>query len=361
VPQSTETVFTTTVGGQARTITSTRQDGTLNGSNSSSSSFFDNSGAVGGTFAAVGVVALLLVALIAWLFYRRRKAQRMDADVVAAASAAAATTRTPFDDDDPEMIEDPAYGQNAQHYATGGYAASDGNGYEPSHFSSGTAPGFAGMGAYGAGGAAAGAGAGAAAAAAYGHYYDNGNGGYEQQSQSGGHYYDQQPDAYYGQQQPGQALSQGHEYSQGHEAYAQQAYDGYAPQQDQYGQRQSWGQPGHSPPLDADNMPWAAGALPAGLVAGGAGAAAGSAAARRRSGNQGIPEQLLGPNVFSDASPGEEDHLSGGHGGAPPSASSPDNRLDVTGLQRAGEAGSTSSLRDDQDYSRKVLSVTNNS
>ena len=184
------------------------QGGSLNGSDmGGSSSFFDNSGAVGGTFAAVGIIALLLLAAIAWLFYRRRKAQRMDADVAMAASAAAATTRTPFDDDDPEMIEDPSYGAVGSAGASNYYPTSQ-NEYEPSHFSTGTAPGFAGMGAYGPTAAAAG---GAAGAAGYSDYYA-GNG-------SQGHYYDHpgaQPGDYYNGAVASQ--SQGHEaaYSQGH-------------------------------------------------------------------------------------------------------------------------------------------------
>lgn len=232
----------------------------------------------------------------------------MDADVVAAASAAAATKRTPFDDDDPEMIEHPSYGTGAaagaaagagaygasnsmmqQYYQNYGPAASEG--YEPSHMSGGTAPGYAGMGAYGpmaAGDAAAG---GAAA------YYAGGAG------TDGSHYYESVPaglnDGAYG----GMG-SMGHD-----NGYSQSAHD------DPYGAgsgythngapQLNWA-PGASPPLDADMY------------------------AAHAAGQQ--PGQ---GNVFADPSS---------------SSNETDGRIDMT----AHEAGSSVSLRDDQDYGRRL-------
>lgn len=308
--------------------------------NGSSNSFFDNSGAVGGTFAAVGIVAVLILAGIAWLFYRRRKAQRMDADVAMAASAAAATTRTPFDDDDPEMIEDPSYGAAggaAGSAAASNYYPASQNEYEPSHFSSGTAPGFAGMGAYGPTAAAAGAGA-----AGYNDYYANG---------SQNHYYDHpgsQPGDYYG-----GVNSQGHDnaYSQGH--YGQEDYNnayGYGMDGQQHqGMQQGWGHPSG---MDGEGMPFATGAAAATGAAG-----VGGAAARRRSGGAMAgqqDDQLLGPNVFAD-------HTSSPEGNSPPAAqeADSDHRLDRDGLFRRNSNGSAHSLRDDQDYTRKVLALAN--
>lgn len=323
----------------------------MNGSGSSgSSSFFENGGAVGGTFAAVGIVAILIICGIAWFLYRRRKAQRMDADVAMAASAAAATTRTPFDDDDPEMVEDPAYGAagaggagaSSAGYHNNGYYATSNPEYEPSHFSSGTAPGFAGMGAYG---AAAGAG-GAGAAAAYNNYYNEGN--------SQGHYYDnpgQGAQDYYPQSQEEHAYSQGthptDEYGNaigyGYPVDQQQQHQHQHQQhmQQQHEQPQEWLQPGRSPPLDGEGMPFATGAV-------------GGSAARRRSAGMtnGHENELLGPNVFADVPSPEGEGASNHLGEA-------DNRLDHQGLTRAHDQGSASSLRDDQDYSRRVLSVKN--
>lgn len=302
---------------------------------------------MGGTFAAVGIVAVLIVVGIAWLFYRRRKAQRMDADVAMAASAAAATTRTPFDDDDPEMAEEPGYGAggaagaaSSAGYHNGGYYATSNPEYEPSHFSSGTAPGFAGMGAYGAAAAAGGAGG----AAAYNNYYNEGN--------SQGHYYDNPAQAaqdYYPQSQEGHAFSQG---THPTDEYGNAIAYGYPmdqqqqlQQQPQHQQPQDWLQPGRSPPLDGEGMPFASG------VASGA---VGAAAARRRSAGMTNPheDELLGPNVFADAPSPEGD--AAGH-----NVGEADNRLDHHGLTRAHDQGSASSLRDDQDYSRRVLSVKN--
>lgn len=327
----------TVVNGQASTLTSVvnatgAQGGALNGSsNSGNSSFFDNSGAVGGTFAAVGIVAALILAGIAWLLYRRRKAQRMDADVAMAASAAAATTRTPFDDDDPEMMEDHHnYGAGALGGAAAGsnqrfYPTSQ-NEYEPSHFSQQTTPGYAGMGAYGP------TAAGAASAAGYTDYYGNPTNG------SQGHYYDHpssQPGDYY------QGQSQGHDgnFSQGH--YNGEDYNnGYG--YDSQGQMQQQAMYGYPNGGDGEGMPFAA---------------AGAAGYRRRSGmGSGQEDQLLDSNVFADnsSSPG---HDVSPPGGIPANVS--DHRLDREGLVRRNSSGSANSLRDDQDYTRKVLALAN--
>lgn len=245
----------------------------------------------------------------------------MDADVVAAASAAAATKRTPFDDDDPEMIEDPSYGTGAA--GMGGAAAGAGaygaspsmmqqyysnygpssEGYEPSHMSGGTAPGYAGMGAYGPMAAAA-AGAGGAAA-----YYAGGS------ATDGSHYYESVPNegAYQGM---GSMAHDPNSYSQGgHE-------DPYGAGSGGHGYNHSgapqlnWA-PGASPPLDQDvyGGVHAAQGYPAG--AGAAGVAAG------------------GSNVFADPSG---------------SSNETDGRIDMT----AHAAGSSVSLRDDQDYGRRL-------
>ena len=289
--------------------------------------FFSNSGAVGGTFAAVGIVAALILAGLAWLLYRRRRAQRMDADVAMAASAAAATTRTPFDDDDPEMIEE-NYGQGPSGSASNFYHPSQGE-YEPSQFSG---AGYAGMG--------AGAAAGGYGAAAYHDYY-NGAG-------SQGHYYDD-PQAH--QYMSGQ--SQGHDpaaYSQGHYMA------------DEYGNQYAYdngGWNGQGQAMNPEGMPFVAGAG----AAGAAGMAGGESDHRRSSGmpnpytgGQGPEDHLLSPNVFSDQPSSPE----GGPAGAknsPPHAS--DDRLNNDGLQRAGSRASANSLRDDQDYTRRVLSLAN--
>lgn len=237
----------------------------------------------------------------------------MDADVVAAASAAAATTRTPFDDDDPEMIEHPSYGTGAAAMGAGVaagagvYGASNAmmqqyynnfgpsnEGYEPSHISGGTAPGYAGMGAYGpmAGGAAAGGAAG---------YYAT------QPSTDGSHYYDSVPAGLNTEGAYGGVGSMGHD-----NGYSQSAHD------DPYGAASgghdysnsgapqlNWA-PGPSPPLDSDMYP--------------------SHQA------QGHPEA---GNVFADPSS---------------SSNETDGRIDMT----AHAAGSSVSLRDDHDYGRRL-------
>lgn len=239
------------------------------------------------------------------MLWRRRKAQRMDADVVAAASAAAATKRTPFDDDDPEMIEDPSYGTAAglggAAAGAGAYGASNqmmqqyynnygqsSEGYEPSHLSGGTAPGYAGMGAYG---PMAAAGAGGAAA-----YYAG------QAGTDGSHYYESVPAE--------NAYGMG---SMGHDnGYSQSAHDdpygagsgGHAGYSHTGAPQLNWA-PGASPPLDHDVY--------------GAQAAQGAAAG----------------NVFADPSS---------------SSNETDGRIDMT----AHEAGSSVSLRDDQDYGRRL-------
>jgi hypothetical protein len=347
----------TYVNGVPSTLTSVvdatgAQGGALNGADTTSSTgFFDNSGAVGGTFAAVGIVAVLILAGLAWLFYRRRKAQRMDADVAMAASAAAATTRTPFDDDDPEMMEDIG-GYGAGGLAAGSAAASNyypasQNEYEPSHFSAGTAPGYAGAGAYGqaAAAGAAGAAAGMGGAAGYNDYYAN--------NSQNHNYYDHpssQPGDYYGGAVGSQ--SQGHEnaFSQGHygqEDYSNNGY-GYGMDGQQYYQQQP-SQQGWSHPsgLDGEGMPFSAGV---------AGAAVGTdAAAKRRSGVGQNEDQLLGPNVFADNNSSPEHEVS------PPVSHEvdSDNRLDRDGFLRRNSNGSAHSLRDDQDYTRKVLALAN--
>jgi hypothetical protein len=286
-------------------------DGKLSGSSSNSKSegFFDNSGAVGGTFAVVGLICAALVGGVFYYLWRRRKAQRMDADVVAAASAAAATSRTPFDDDDPEMIEGPSYGTGPAGGAAAGAGAYGSNSmmqhyynnyvpssesYEPSHLSAGTAPGYAGMGAYGP------MTGGAAAAGAAGYYA--GQGGAD-----GSHYYEGVP-------ANGNDGAYGGMGSMGHEnAFSQSAHDdayaaaaagaaGY----DQHGAPQLNWTPGTSPPMNAE-------------------AYAGQTAY--------APEQ--GANVFADPSS---------------SSNETDGRIDMT----AHGTGSAISLRDDQDYGRRL-------
>lgn len=309
----------------------------MNGADNAANSngFFDNSGAVGGTFAAVGIVALLILAGIAWLFYRRRKAQRMDADVAMAASAAAATKRTPFDDDDPEMMEDGAYGGAAAMGGASGqyYPASQGE-YEPSHFSAGTTPGYAGQGAYGA--AAGGAIAGAGAAAGYNEYYGHGNG-------SQGHYYDHpgsQPGDYY------QGQSQGHDgaYSQGGDYNPDEQVTSYGYAMDPRSQHQGLYFMGG----EGEGMPFTAGAMGAG-----AGAAAAAGGNRRSTGHE---NQLLSPDVFADHSSSPENDVSPSAAGHEHES---DHRLDQGGLNRANSNGSAHSLQDDQDYTRRVLALAN--
>lgn len=310
--------------GQTSTSTAyavTTANGQLSGSSSGSGSdngFFSNSGAVGGTFAVVGLVFVAIVAAVFYMLWRRRKAQRMDADVVAAASAAAATKRTPFDDDDPEMIEDPSYGTAAAGLGgagagAGAYGASNAmmqqyysnygpstEGYEPSHMSGGTAPGYAGMGAYGPMAAgASGAVAGGAAA-----YYAGGAG------TDGSHYYESVPAGMSSEGAYTGMGSMGHDpngYSQGHE-------DPYGAGSGGHGYSHSgapqlnWA-PGASPPLEQD-------------VYGGVHAA------------QGHPTGA-GGNVFADPSS---------------SSNETDGRIDMT----THDAGSAVSLRDDQDYGRRL-------
>ncbi len=316
--------------GQTSTSTAyavTTANGQLSGSSSNSggsTGFFSNSGAVGGTFAVVGLVVAALIAGIFYMLWKRRKAQKMDADVVAAASAAAATKRTPFDDDDPEMIEHPSYGigdglAGGAAAGAGAYGASNammqqyyGNygqsseGYEPSHLSGTTAPGYAGMGAYGpmaAGGAAAGAAG-----------YYAGKAGTD-----GSHYYESVPAGLSQDGAYGGMGSMGHEngaYSQGHE-------DPYGAGSGGHGYNNSVGAapqlnwaPGASPPLDHD--------MYAAHNAAGYPAHAGAA-----------PAGAAGANVFADPSS---------------SSNETDGRIDMT----AHDAGSAVSLRDDQDYGRRL-------
>lgn len=282
---------------------------------------------MGGTFAAVGIVAALIIAGLAWLFYRRRRAQRMDADVAMAASAAAATTRTPFDDDDPEMIEH-NYGQGPSGSASNFYHPSQGE-YEPSQFS-GT--GYAGLG---------GAAAGGYGAAAYHDYYNNGTG-------SQGHYYDNP-------QQQGQEYlsgqSHGHDaaYSQGH--YMQ---DGYGADQHGYAYDGTWD--GQSPPMNPEGMPFTSGAMAGGMLAGAEGDHRRSAGMPNPH-DQGADEHLLAPNVFADQPGSPENAEAAAAGGSPPHAF--DDRLNSDNLQRSGSRASAGSLRDDQDYTRRVLSLAN--
>ncbi|KAJ9475671.1 hypothetical protein PHBOTO_005756 [Pseudozyma hubeiensis] len=318
---TTQTSLTTITlpNGQTSTSTAyavTTANGQLSGSDRSGSGsnngFFSNSGAVGGTFAVVGLVVLGIIAAIFYMLWRRRKAQRMDADVVAAASAAAATKRTPFDDDDPEMIEDPSYGTGAA--GAGAYGASPsmmqqyynnyGNaseGYEPSHMSGGTNPGYAGMGAYGPMAAAGAGGAAAGGAAAYyaggagtdgSHYYESVPGGLSNEGAYAGMGHDSNGYSQGGHEDPYGAPSGGHGYSQSG-----------APQL-------NWA-PGASPPLDQDAY--------------GGGHAA-----------QGYPAGAAGANnVFADPSS---------------SSNETDGRIDMT----AHGNGSSVSLRDDQDYGRRL-------
>uniref|UniRef100_V5GQJ4 Uncharacterized protein n=1 Tax=Kalmanozyma brasiliensis (strain GHG001) TaxID=1365824 RepID=V5GQJ4_KALBG len=294
--------------GQTSTSTAfavTTANGQLSGNSGSNSGsdngFFSNSGAVGGTFTVVGLVVAGIIGGIFYMLYRRRKAQRMDADVVAAASAAAATKRTPFDDDDPEMIEDPSYG----------------------------------IGTAGLGGAAAGAGAYGASNAMMQQYYSNYGGaqseGYEPSHMSGGtapgyagmgaygpvatgaaggaaaagyyggagagtegsHYYESVPA---GMSDHAYSMAHDNGYSQGGHEDAYGGYAGGAPQL-------NW-QPGASPPLDHEY------------------AAAGAA-------------QGQNGNVFADPSS---------------SSNETDGRIDMT----AHNGGSSVSLRDDQDYGRRL-------
>lgn len=321
---TTQTSLTTVTlpNGQTSTSTAfavTTANGQLSGSNgnggSGSTGFFSNSGAVGGTFAAVGIVCVALVAAVFYMLWRRRKAQRMDADVVAAASAAAATTRTPFDDDDPEMIEDPSYGTGAT--ALGGAAAGAGaygasnammqqyynnygpssEGYEPSHLSGGTAPGYAGMGAYG----PMAAGAGGAAAGGAAAYYAG------QPGTDGSHYYDSVPaglsseGAYAGMGSLGH--DNGHSHSQSAHDDPYSANSGGQAYSHTGAPQLNWA-PGASPPLDAAYMAPASQGQDSG-------------------------------NVFADPSS---------------SSNETDGRIDMT----AHEAGSAVSLRDDQDYGRRL-------
>lgn len=308
----------TASGEQPITITSTSSraaNGQLNGgSGSSTASFFSNSGAVGGTFAGVGIVAALIIAGIVWLFYRRRKNQRMDADVVAAAGAAAATTRTPFDDDDhdPEMME--GYGTgSAQH---GFYGESN---YAPSMLSG---PGAAGQGAYN--GAYGAAGAAAAGAAGYyhngsevsaHHYYDpqsTTDGGYYQGPASGGH---DGPFSNAGSHPDDQMYAQQTGWSNGGYGQAQYASfaDGgaaaYGASHDNstYDSNVNYQQQGYSDYHQSNY----------------------SNAQGERSGPPVLPnphaetDSLLGPNVFGEPSPTEDDSPSGNGSGGQEHSSDP--------------------------------------
>lgn len=251
----------------------------------------------------------------------------MDADVAMAASAAAATTRTPFDDDDPEMIESGApYGAAGSASASNFYHPSQGE-YEPSQFSNGGA----GYGAYGAG--AAGAGAGAAGAAAYHDYYNGGN--------SQGHYYDNPQGEYLS----GQSHGHDPQYSQGHYYDDPAAAAGYG-----YGMEGGWAVAHQTSPPNPEGMPFASG----------------GEADRRRSSGMPNPyggaggsrdDQLLGPNVFADQPPSPDMHTTSGE--QDPSPHQSDARLNPSNLQRNDTRASTGSLRDDQDYTRRVLSLAN--
>lgn len=234
----------------------------------------------------------------------------MDADVVAAAGAAAATTRTPFDDDDdPEMIEDPTSAGHHGYY--GNYAPSHGE-YAPSTMSGGTAPGMAGMGAWGPAAGAAAGGA-AAGAGAYGAYY-----GSQQDHSAAQHYYDIDPNAasYYNQG----PMSGGHD-----------QFSAGSHQQDMYSQGNGWSNGGYSGGhsqnhlggMDGEGMPFAD-SVAAGLAAnrgsngGYDGYGGGDGGQQRQS--PGESENLLGANVFSDpsppggSSPNHEDYSNNGQG-----------------------------------------------
>ncbi|KAK0560094.1 hypothetical protein OC844_003975 [Tilletia horrida] len=345
------TTVTTILSTGTATITSTSTP------DRSSGGFFDNKGAVGGVFAVVGLIVLLLIAGLIWLILRRRRQKQMDADVMAAASAAAAHSRTPFDydDEDPEMIEGPnsypprvptpgaatAYGGTVNSYSN--YAP---EGYEPSHFSAGTGPGYAGMGAYGPTLAAAGAAAGAGAGA-YGAYYA-------------------------GQTHDGSGNDPYSQYN--HSEHARQASYGGSTGQNWAGGASAPG----SPPMDANAMPnpyspMGAGAAYVGagqspplaphgehgedLAAGGAGidasnqylsaggALPGGAASSTETGPTAVGTTENGepkPHGHRDGLDDEEAaHLASGR---------PDPRF----MMNQEQAGSSASLRDDQDYSRRL-------
>lgn len=316
-PRSTAYSYTTQTDGRSTTVVvvpaSSTTGGQLNGAdNSSDGGFFDNSGAVGGTFAAVGIVAALLLGFIGWLLYKRRRAQRMDADVAMAASAAAATTRTPFDDDDPEMIETPGmYAAAGSGSASNFYHPSQGE-YEGSHFSGGNNGQYNSMNTF-------------ATPTGYQDYYNGAN--------SQGHYYDNPHGEYLSGHSHDPNFSQGHYYDEA------AAAAGYAYPQD------GWGHQAQH--MDPEGMPFTGGAQGAEVEAD-----------RRRSAGMPNPHngntdnELLGPNVFADqpeSSPEPAD--------AP--AYESDTRLDNAGLQRNNTRGSTGSLRDDQDYTRRVLALAN--
>lgn len=237
----------------------------------------------------------------------------MDADVVAAASAAAATTRTPFDDDDPEMMEHASYGTGAAAGA-GTYGASNAmmqqyynnygasEGYEPSHISGGTNSGYAGMGAYGpmAGGAAA--------AGAAGYYAGH-------QANDGTHYYESVPGALSSEGPYGQ--STGHDNGYPQSAHHDELYASPSGGHDAYGSAHQGWPNASSPPLDTD-------AAYGGTAAG----AYGQPGAYGPDANNG--------NVFADPSRS--------------SSNESDARIDM----RAHDGGSSTSLRDDQDYGRRL-------
>lgn len=261
------------------------------------------------------------------------------------------------------MIEDPNYGvgSNAGGYggaAAGGagaytnYSQSQEGHYEPSHFSQATG-GYAGMGAYGPA-AAAGAGAGAFAG------YYAGSGDHQQQQ-----YYNAS------QGQGGGMSGTGHDVYSDEGGYSNPGYQmqGAYPQPGQYDQYTSAG------PHAANQGPWNQTYDPSAgtefAAAGGAGAAAlnqnrrsvGGAPMANPYENGGNADegQLLGAGVFGDVSPpeggspGQEATHVRGVDGQPPAVGAAANAND----ERLGRRGSNGSLRDDQDYSRKVLAVKN--
>ncbi|KAE8211755.1 hypothetical protein CF327_g4525 [Tilletia walkeri] len=356
-PSFSPTTITTTstvliTGSTVSTPTSTSQ--------SNNGGFFDNKGAVGGVFAVVGIVAALLIAGLIWLCLRRRRQKQMDADVMAAASAAAAHNRTPFDyddDDDPEMIEGPnSYPPRvptpgAQTAYNAGTIGSSYNyapeGYEPSHFSAGTGPGYAGMGAFGPTAAAAGAGAGAGAFGAY----------YAGQAHDGA---SNDPYAQYAQQHPDQHSRQA---SYGGQPWGAPAGSGGSP-------------PSGSPPMDPNHMPNpyanlspGAGHSPPLAPSSHDGTAGVGAALVGAGANSASSHQYLhsGPGAASnDTDPTAMGHHADAAPAAPPKDAvgqhedgledddEPTGRPDPRFMMNQEHTGSQASLRDDQDYSRRL-------
>lgn len=114
------TTSTTTSNGVVITVTEVvaNADPTLSNNNGqkSSSAFFSNTGAVAGVFVLVGLAAASILLFIFFAVRRRRRTRRLEHDTaVSATLAAAGFNRAPLDDDDDD-VDPRASGSNVHGY-----------------------------------------------------------------------------------------------------------------------------------------------------------------------------------------------------------------------------------------------------